>query len=243
MRWAPRARGRTAVSPVVSTIVITAALLMILVVATALASSMLEVHLQNLEFEQAKTTMMALSKVIEEVSLRLGAASSLQFSQRRGGIGVYEGEAITVRVYNGSECVLSISNATYVLKYRGGSMALAAPMDLSGSGGLIVEAPKPLAYVRVEVGGGAWIVIDYNRVSVLNNPSLDTVDAFLILLRPGTFGGTGIVTVKVQNKYVKSWSCEGDKIVVKVGDREDSLPLGGLRNIRVTEVVVEVSVM
>jgi hypothetical protein len=91
---------RRAVSPVISTVIITATLLIILVVATALASSMLEIQLQNLEFEQAKTTMMALDKVIAEVSLRPGAASSVQFNQRSGGVGVYRGGNMTIRVYN-----------------------------------------------------------------------------------------------------------------------------------------------
>jgi hypothetical protein len=86
--WARAIGGsKRAVSPVVSAVIITATLLTIIVVATALASSTLETHLQNLEFEQAKTMMMALGKVIAEVSLRPGAASSVQFNQRSGGIG------------------------------------------------------------------------------------------------------------------------------------------------------------
>ncbi len=242
MSKAMRTFGGRAVSPVISTIIITATLLVVLVVATALASSMLEIQLQNLEFEQAKTTMMALDKAIAEVSLRPGASSSVQFNQRSGGIGVYEGEAVTIRVYRASELALELSNATYVVKYRGGRMVSAAPMDLSGSSELIVEAPKPLGYVRVEVGGGAWIVLDYNRARVLVNPSLGAVDVFLTLLRPGTFGGTGIATVKVQSKDVMTWACEGDSIEVKVGDENETLSFGGLRKIRITEVVVEVSV-
>jgi hypothetical protein len=147
--WARAIGGsKRAISPVVSAVIITATLLTIIVVATALASSTLETHLQNLEFEQAKTMMMALGKVIAEVSLRPGAASSVQFNQRSGGMGVYQGEALTIRVYNGSELVLELVNATFVVKYRGGSMVSAAPMDLSGSSELIVEAPKPLGYVR-----------------------------------------------------------------------------------------------
>jgi len=240
-----RAVDEKAISPVVSTVIITATLLIILVVATALASSMLEIQLQNLEFEQAKTMMMALDKVIAEVSLRPGAASSVQFNQRRGGIGVYQGETMTIRVLNGTQQVPPEHNyITYVIKYRGGSMVSAAPTNLSGSGKLVVEAHEPLGHVRVEVGDGAWIVLDYNRVRISSNPSLEAVDVFVVLLRPGTFGGSGMVTVKVWIRDVRSWPpLEGDTIVVKVGDREVSLFLEGLQSIRITEVVVEVSVM
>jgi len=239
-----RAVDEKAISPVVSTVIITATLLIILVVATALAFSMLEIQLQSLEFEQAKTMMMALDKVIAEVSLRPGAASSVEFNQRRGGIGVYQGETMTIYVLNGAQQVLNLSNTTYVIKYRGGSMVSAAPTNLSSSGKLVVEAHEPLGHVRVEVGGGAWIVLDYNRVRISSNPSLEAVDVFVVLLRPGTFGGSGMVTAKAWNRGVRSWPpLEGDEIVVKVGDREVSLPLGGLQSIRITEVVVEVSVM
>jgi len=239
-----RAVDEKAISPVVSTVMITATLLIILVVATALAFSMLEIQLQSLEFEQAKTMMMALDKVIAEVSLRPEAASSVQFNQRRGGIGIYQGETMTIYVLNGAQQVLELSNTTYVIKYRGGSMVSATPTNLSGSGKLVVEAHESLGHVRVEVGGGAWIVLDYNRVRISSNPSLEAVDVFVVLLRPGTFGGSGMVTVKAWNRDVRSWPpLEGDEIVVKVGDREVSLPLGGLQSIRITEVVVEVSVM
>ena len=239
-----RAVDEKAISPVVSTVIITATLLIILVVATALAFSMLEIQLQSLEFEQAKTMMMALDKVIAEVSLRPGAASSVEFNQRRGGIGIYQGETMTIYVLNGAQQVLELSNTTYVIKYRGGSMVSATPTNLSGSGKLVVEAHESLGHVRVEVGGGAWIVLDYNRVRISSNPSLEAVDVFVVLLRPGTFGGSGMVTIKAWNRDVRSWPpLEGDEIVVKVGDREVSLPLGGLQSIRITEVVVEVSVM
>jgi len=237
---------RRATSPVISTVMITATLLIILVVATALASNMLEMQLQNLEFEQAKTTMMALDKAIAEVSLRPGAASSVQFNQRSGGIGVYEGETMTIRVFNCLNQVLELSNATYVVKYRGGSMVSAAPTDLSGSSGLVVEAYKPLGHVRVEVGGGAWIVLDYNRARISSNPSLGTVDVFVILLQPGIFSGTGTVTVKVQNKGVRTWACEGNCVEIEVGGAKEQLGDKNqqyLWSIRITEVVIEVSIM
>jgi hypothetical protein len=233
---------RRAVSPVISTVIITATLLIILVVATALASSMLEIQLQNLEFEQAKTTMMALDKVIAEVSLRPGAASSVQFNQRSGGVGVYRGGNMTIRVYNDQNKVLELSDATYVVKYRGGSMVSAAPTDLRGSDELVVDATKSLGYVRVEVENGAWIVLDYNRMRVSSNPSLGTVDVFVLLLRPGTFGGAGMVTVKVQNKDVRTWVCQGNLIEVEVDGRSQYLPFGSPLSVRITEVVVEVSI-
>jgi len=232
---------RRAVSPVVSTVIITATLLIVLVVATALASSMLEIQFQNLEFEQAKTVMMALDKVITEVSLRPGAASSVQFNQRSGGVGVYRGEDVKIYV-NGSVEVLSFP--TYVLKYRGGSMVSAAPTNLSGSGKLVVEAHEPLGHVRVEVGNGAWIVLDYNRARVVVNEELGVVDVFVIRLQPGTFGGSGTVTIRVQNKYVSTTTCRGDSIGIAV----DAVPpferkLNGVLNIRITEVAIEVSTM
>ncbi len=78
------------VSPVVSTVIITAILLIILVIASFVSTNILEMQVTNTEFEQAKSNMLALNQVIQDVALRPGSGSYLQFNQRSGGIGVYQ---------------------------------------------------------------------------------------------------------------------------------------------------------
>lgn len=238
--------GERAVSPVISTVIITATLLIILVVASFIATSMLEIQIQNSEFEQAKTAMLLLDKTIIDVSLRPGAAGSVQFNQRSGGIGLYKGGVINISIVS-SLGVNSITVGSYVVKYRGGSMVSTAEANLTELGGLLVDMSKPLGYVRIEVGGGAWIVLDYNRVRVIENRDLKTVDIYLISLKPGTFRGSGTVTVRVQNKGVRTLyqgKLAGNSILrVEVDERYGERILQGNLTVRVLEIPIEVSIM
>jgi len=76
------------ISPVISTIIISGTLLIILVIASFVSANVLELQVASTEFEQAKTNMMLLDEVIEDVSLRRGSGGYVQFNQRSGGIGI-----------------------------------------------------------------------------------------------------------------------------------------------------------
>jgi hypothetical protein len=78
------------ISPVVSTIIISATLLIILVIASFVATNMLELQIANTEFEQAKTNMLLLDEVIQDVALRRNAGGYVQFNQRSGGINIIQ---------------------------------------------------------------------------------------------------------------------------------------------------------
>ena len=84
------ARNQKAVSPIISTIIITSVLLTILVIASFVSTNILDLQIAGAEFEQAKTNMVLLDQVIQDVALRPGSSSYVQFNQRTGGIGVYE---------------------------------------------------------------------------------------------------------------------------------------------------------
>lgn len=196
---------RIGVSPVISTVMLTATLLVILTVASYFAINILEIQVQSSEFEQAKTAMMVLDKTIADVALRQGAVSSVPFNQRSGGIGIYEGGTINITILASNQNIRLPPTNSYVIKYRGGSMVTAAEVNLTRPCGLIVtDVSKPLGYVRVEVENGAWIVLDYNRVRATlspdpTNPNLRILDVQLIRLVPGNTWGSGTVTVRVQN--------------------------------------------
>ncbi|MEM2169422.1 MAG: hypothetical protein QW186_06430 [Candidatus Bathyarchaeia archaeon] len=248
MRKKPSKPDEKAVSPVISMVIITATLLIILVVASFIATNMLEIQMQNSEFEQAKTAMLLLNKVIADVSLRPGAASSAQFNQRSGGIGLYKSENITIEFLGSDSNPITVITAeSYIIKYRGGSMVSAAEANLTNPGGLIVDMSKPLGHVRVEVGGGAWVVLDYNRVRVMENRDLGVISIYFISLKPGTFGGSGTVTVRVQNRSERvlynGAPDSGSVIKVKVGEMYEvrEIPSGFI--VRVVETIIEVSIM
>jgi len=78
------------ISPAISTIIISGTLLIILVIASFVSGNILELQIASTEFEQAKTNMMLLDEVTQDVALRRGAGGYVQFNQRSGGIGITE---------------------------------------------------------------------------------------------------------------------------------------------------------
>lgn len=79
---------KKAISPVISTIILSAGLLIVLLVASVVATAFLDTQIVNTEFEQAKTNMILLNDVIQDVSLRQGSGGYVQFNQKSGGVGI-----------------------------------------------------------------------------------------------------------------------------------------------------------
>lgn len=89
-----RSRGKRrmtdvrAASSIITTIILSAVLLIILIVASFAATNVLDIQMASTEFEQAKTNMLLLDDVVQDVSLRPGSGGYVQFNQRSGGIGI-----------------------------------------------------------------------------------------------------------------------------------------------------------
>jgi len=83
-------KNRKGVSPVIATIIISGTLLIILVIASFVSANVLELQIANTEFEQAKTNMILLDQVIQDVAMRRGAGGYVQFNQRSGGINIIQ---------------------------------------------------------------------------------------------------------------------------------------------------------
>ena len=253
-----KTKSVSAVSPVISTIIISSTLLIILVIASFVSTNILELRLADTEFEQAKTNMLLLNKIIQDVALKEDAASSMQFSQRSGGIGIYESaEKINITLIQGSQIEtiypFSQSDSFYIIKYRGGSRVSAAETNLTGSPSLVVGMSEPLGYVRVEIDNGVWIVLDYLRVRVVTNTIVrvggidyNLTEIFVIRLELGSTSGSGTVTVKVQNMGFRTqtyYPANGATLRIKVGERSEELTLTGSNLVlRVTEALIRVSI-
>ena len=166
---------------------------------------------------------------------------------------------ITVVYVSGQADVLYNSTergGLYTLAYRGGSRASAAETILAGTQSLRVSMSSSLGCVRVETGNGVWIILDYSRVRIVTNTVLrvggtqyNLTEIFIIRLEPGSTGGSGTVTVKVQNIGFNSETYiyeRGTLILrIKVGSRQEELNLSSetLKPIvRITEAVIRVSI-
>jgi len=94
--------GNRGVSSVISVIIISSVLLIILIIASFVSTNILETQITNTEFEQAKTNMLVLDDVIQDVSLRYGSGGYVQFNQRTGGIGISQ-TTDTIRILGPSQ--------------------------------------------------------------------------------------------------------------------------------------------
>lgn len=265
MRRNPSTRGREveAVSPVVSTVVITATLFVILMIASFIATSLLELQVENTEFEQAKTNMQLLNNLIMDVALRPGAASSIKFSQRTGGIGIYPAKAPLEITNSSGHRIYPPNNDVkfYVLKYRGGSMVTASNTTLipqpPSECKRIVSMPESLGHVKVEVGNGAWVVLEYLRVRIATNNTFtigsttyNLTEVFILRLKPVETRGSNVVTVKVQSNQLKTYFVNplpSDGILcVRFSEEDEKVTInsaGGYTPLlRITEVEILVSI-
>jgi len=265
MRKTPPTRkwGAKAVSPIVPTVIITATLFVILIITSSIAVNLLELQMENAEFEQAKTNMQLLNGLIMDVALRPGAASSIKFNQRTGGIGIYLAEAQLEVTDSFGHRIYPPNNGVkfYVLKYRGGSMVTASNTTLipqpPSKCKRIVSMPESLGHVKVEASNGAWIVLEYLRVRIATNNTFtigsttyNLTEVFILRLKPVETRGSNVVTVKVQSNQPKTYLVNplpSDGILrVRLGDEDEEVTISSVEGytslLRITEVEVLISI-
>ncbi len=216
-------RSRLAISPVISAVILTSILLVILIIAAFVSANILEMRVQNTEFEQAKTNMMLLDEIIEEAGLKQGAGSYVQFNLNSGALSVIEGDDMTINV-SGLE---TVTFKTLTFTYRSGGFVSSSNSPLRGENSLIVSgAGAPLGYLRIENKDGvAQIKLDYNRVKVINftdeTSGYNVVEIIFFKVKRAeskSMGGSGLLRVSAQNKgvQIKSYNCERETPVVSV---------------------------
>jgi hypothetical protein len=168
--------------------------------------------MNNTEFEQAKSNMLLLDDMVQDISLRAGSGGYLQFNERTGGIGLTQSTMpVTVNVtYNeGTNHTTIYSNSLTIFNftYSGGSLTSAASVDLRGneSMGTLMDMSQSLGYLRVELDKGAKIKLDYDRMRVVQvgliDDSTNLIEiTFVRLVNVNeTMRGSGTVNVKLQN--------------------------------------------
>jgi len=207
-----KTKQNRAVSSVITTIIITGVLLTILVIASFVATNILSVQMASTEFEQAKTNMGLLNDIIQDVALRKGAGGYVQFNERTGGVGINETtDKITININGDTLTTLTWTNLV-TLNYRAGTQVSGAETNITGTSRLNVTVSESIGYLRVEVGPGVWINLDYNRVRTIPMGIIGANDAaynfyeitFLRLQKGDITGATGAINVRVQNQDIKT---------------------------------------
>jgi hypothetical protein len=225
---------RKAISPVISVVLISSVLLLVLTMATFVSNNILELKVQNTEFEQAKTNMLLLNEVIEEAGLKYNSGSYVQFNLRSGALEIIENNDNMTISINGSQVATS---RTLSIIYRAGKLVSSSNLNIKGSGSLIINASgslDSLGYLRIRGDGEARIELDYNRIrirqnigaAVINGKEYDILEIMFFQIERKSGGGSGLLRVKAQNKgiFVESHVYDGNLIEVsaKLGSRNES---------------------
>ncbi len=214
-------RKEKGLSEIVTSVILTGIMLSIALIAMGFANNMFAIQSESTEFDQAKNIMTNLAEVIEHVSTKQGSSGYVKFNSRTGGPSfVRDAKTLTLSVETLSgtlpyDSINLLSVQCSQLKYRGGSLASAAGKYLirGTEVPILFNNNASMGCVYVEQSDGAWIVIDYSRVNVLNLgtfnfskgisattglPIFELVNILqvnYINLLPGTFSGSGNIYV------------------------------------------------
>lgn len=224
-------RKEKGLSEIVTSVILAGIMLSIALIAMGFANNMFLIQSENTEFDQAKNIMTNLAEVIEHVSTKQGSSGYVKFNSRTGGPSfVRNAKTLTLSVdaLSGtipyySRNLLSVQCSQ--LKYRGGSLASAAGKYLirGTEVSILSNNNASMGCVYVEQSDGAWIVIDYSRVNVLNLGTfnfskgirattrlpifelVNIVQVNYINLMPGTFSGSGNIYVVVKCRSLETF--------------------------------------
>ncbi|MEM1986383.1 MAG: hypothetical protein QXG36_04270 [Nitrososphaeria archaeon] len=228
-----RIRKKKGLSEVVTSVILTGIMLSIALIAMGFANNMFAIQSESTEFDQAKNIMTNLAEIIEHVSTKQDSSGYVKFNSRTGGPSfVRNAKSLTITVqalYTPTDTIPYHSQNLFSvqcnhLKYRGGSLATAAgKYFIRGTEVPILSNNNAsMGCVYVEQSDGAWIVIDYARVNVLNlgkfNFSkgisattrlpifelVNIVQVSYINLIPGTFSGSGSIYVVAKCKSLQT---------------------------------------
>lgn len=232
-------KNGSGISTVISTVIVSSALLTILVISSFFSGNILELQMASTEFEQAKANMMLLDEVIQDVALRRGSGGYVQFNQRSGGINVIEhADRISIYAETNATYREMIYNSTPLisLDYRGGTHASSADTVMRGTNFVMVQGLNAsLSHLRVEAGQGVWIRLDYYRVRIVEmgtlplnplNGTIQFIGITFLRLERGKIGGLDLLNVKVQNIGINttSYTYNGGSISIEtvLGSKTES---------------------
>ena len=166
---------KRAISPVVSTIIITAATLLLVIGILAYSQNLFQAQTADAEYTQAQNIYVNLADEIDGVSARQGASAYVRINSRAGGpawVTSLDNMTATINIIGqtayGNVTVLNSNVAA--LQYRAGSQIGTSSMMLlrgtNASG--VVNNQYPLGRVFTNQSKGALVQLDYDRVGIVD---------------------------------------------------------------------------
>lgn len=214
-------RLRRALSPVVSTVILTGILLTVIGVTIFYATSLINANRQQMEFEASKNLLTYTATALEQVALGTGGSRYVRFSLSTTGIDFIKNAFGELNVSaNGAEILRDRETSAVIVK--GGPLVtnvfrmLRPEIEANPKAEvdkLIVGAGEPLVIVYENFSGGAVAVLRATRVRVNYLGVFDVLEAgttkrynyfavSYINFTFGELGGSGNIPVVLRNKGV-----------------------------------------
>jgi hypothetical protein len=201
-------------SEIVSTMILTSAILVIVIIAMSSALTAVRVQVDLSEFEHVKTALTMFSQVIEDVASKPGSAGFVRFNIQSGRLNIVQNGTLTVTVTDGVYTWSSVK-PIYVVYYDAGPNISTTSEDLRGGWNLIVrDLSQPIAHVYTVQRGGVKAILDFRRVKAVNLGTLTyrnvdgglgvlgVIELTAITLSYGGIRGAEKLNLKAQNENV-----------------------------------------
>ena len=165
-------KWRNALSPILSTVILTSVMLIVALTVMAFANNVFSIQSDTTEFDQAKNIIVNFAGIVDDVATKEGSSGYVRFNTRSGGpyfsthVGTIEAKAV---VFGNPDLPLVVG-FTNLFKYKAGAYA-SVPEKVILSGvdkSIILNNEAPLGEVYIEQKGGAWVVLNFTRIGVLN---------------------------------------------------------------------------
>jgi len=232
----PAQRG---VAPVVTTVILVAATLIITLATTLYAYTILESQMELTEYENGKLAMIDLAEMIEGLLFTKGSAAYTTLYTKTGGLVFTIGtEKLSIKVNGltvfGPDTVnlptfragRLVGSADYTV-LRGDPQSHASEYLIVGSGSTV--AP-PLGWVYAKQQDGSWVVVDFGRARVvfsgMNNYTIDgfrwealnVVEVTYVKIHFGQMGGRDVfdIRAKVTNVTTGVQRYHGNSVTITV---------------------------
>jgi hypothetical protein len=162
-----------AISPVLSTVILTSVMLIVALTIMGFANNVFSIQSDTTEFDQAKNIVVNFARIVDDVASKQGSSGYVRFNTRSGGpYFLSPAGSITVGYSTGTTYSYLLYNSrTNLFKYKAGSYASApGRVVLSGNADktIIMNNEAPLGVVYTEQKDGAWVVMNFTRIGVLD---------------------------------------------------------------------------
>jgi len=211
---------RSGSSNVLSTILLTAVLLAIMITATFVSNDILNAQMVESEFETAKNLVMTLDSEIEGLLFKPGSSSVLQTSFTNILPGYSRsGEELSILVENASQVYINESIEINSLAFTG-RRTVGGVYDYDLQGGAYLLAPLyngSMGRIHVSKPSKLQVSLDYNRVlyaltgkvNLISNETDEysphnTVELVCVELEFGEFSSSDSSVIMIQNELSES---------------------------------------